>query len=115
MLRVLGAIGLVPPSQQAEVAESLYDSGSWSDSHLLVSLFCLGSTHNRQLAQDYPSVPQVLWSDVLRFVFSRFRSYRLQKSRHDQWPESGKRLWDQTWEVKDAAEFVDSVKVAGSG
>lgn len=115
MQRVLGAIGIVPQSQQDEVVESLYDAGSWSDPHLLVSLFCLGSAYNRQLGHDYPSVPQVLWPDVLSFVFNRFRSYRLQKIRHDQWPESGKRLWDHALDVADAEEFIQTLKIVGNG
>lgn len=115
MQRVLGAVGIVPADKQDEVADSLYTSGNWSDPHLRVSLFCLGRTHNRGLAQDYPDVPQVLWPDVLSFVFDRFRSYRLQKSQHDQWPESGKRLWDYAWEVDDVDEFVQAIEITANG
>lgn len=115
MQRVLGATGIVPTSQHDVVAQSLYESGRWSDSELLISLFCLGSDHNRQLARDYPGVPQVLWPDALSFIFDRFRAYRLQKSRHDQWPESGKRLWERVWAVDDVKEFVQATEITGNG
>lgn len=107
--RVLDAVGAFDADTGARVADSLYEKGTWSDRRFTVSLLCLGASHNSGLARRYPDVPQVLWHDVLGFIYQRFKRYRLEKCRHDQWPESGKRLWDYFDQAVDFDDFVKSM------
>lgn len=42
--------------------------------------------------EGYPSVPQIIRSDVLRFVFDRHHEYHHQKTQTDHWDRTDKSL-----------------------
>jgi hypothetical protein len=52
-------------------------------------------------------VTQLVWADMLAFVWDRFHRYRQQKTQVDQWDAEGrkiKRLADQS---ADAGDFIE--------
>jgi len=112
-LRVLRAIGIVPEKTVPKVAEALYNSGYWEDSSCRVSIFCVGGAMNPSIRNKYPDVPQVMWTDILKFIFQRFRNYRSQKVSHPQWDDSGKLLWRHADSCADEAQFANTVAVTG--
>jgi hypothetical protein len=100
--RFLYACGAFPRAVVDGAAESIYARGCYTGDEVFhVSLVGIGRRENQTLRRQYPSVPQITWDHIGRFIFSRFHRYRDQKSRHDQWDDAGKELWD-TW-----LRFVD--------
>lgn len=84
--RVLRAGGFVEAGRVHEVAKSLYASGDWAEGSQRVRLVVVGRDHNKDLAQAYPLVRQLLWHvEVLPFIHERFWSYRNEKRMHPQW------------------------------
>jgi hypothetical protein len=111
MLRVLRAIGAFPKPESDLIAQSLYDKGHYTNQLYHVSLMCLGREQNPEVAERYPQVPQILWPEVLAFIYRRFREYRNQKGSHQQWDERGRELWDTSETSRDEGEFKERVRV----
>jgi hypothetical protein len=91
--RMLSALGTFPKPEMALAAQTLYDSGVYESQLYVVSLLCLGGEHNERVARRFPLVKQILWPDVLQFIFERFSKYEEQKGYHPQWDQAGKELW----------------------
>jgi hypothetical protein len=49
----------------------------------------VGRERGDDLAADYPQVTQLIWADMLAFIWDRFRRYRQQKTQVDQWDAEG--------------------------
>jgi hypothetical protein len=93
LLRLLYAIGAFSPSESGLVARSLQENGAYANQLYHISLLCLGMRANDEITARFGAVPQILWDDVLRFVFERFEKYSRQKSSHGQWDAAGSELW----------------------
>jgi hypothetical protein len=74
-----------------EIAESLYRNYKFEDETREVRLIAIGKTNNRDLPAQ---LTQILFTDILHFIFVRFNEYRMQKESHQQWDDTGKELWD---------------------
>jgi hypothetical protein len=94
MTRVLRAIGMLPLEDVDNAASMLYKFGYFKTTEYYISLICVGEIKSSEVEKGYPLVPQILWSDIKKFIFERFKSYRNQKSYHPQWDENGQNLWD---------------------
>lgn len=51
-----------------------------------------GVTAAMSLAVRYPGVTQLIWPDLLAFIWDRLRTYRNQKAQVDQWDAQGRRI-----------------------
>lgn len=111
MLRVLRAIGAFPSAESEVAAEALHDHGHHAGKGYYVSLLCLGGEHNTTIAERYPQIPQILWREVLGFVYHRFREYRVEKRSHAQWDEQGRALWNTSENSCDEERFTENVHV----
>lgn len=94
MERVLNAIGAFPEVENNKVASALYESGFYENDFNLITLICFGGQKNLELLNKYPKVKQILWNDVLHFIYNRFKNYMMLKSMHPQWDSDGRYLWD---------------------
>jgi hypothetical protein len=43
-------------------------------------------------AAQYPGVTQLIWLDLLAFIWDRLRTYRNQKTQADQWDPQGRKI-----------------------
>lgn len=111
MLRVVRAIGSFPRDLTPSIANNLYKHGLHIDSLYNMSLFCIGSERNEDIAKRLPSVPQVTWDHLLNFIFDRFRQYSRQKVAHPQWDDIGKTLWDHAMKSQDFESFKNGIEV----
>jgi len=111
MLRVLRAIGAFPKIEAALVAEELYKNGCYASQLYYVSLLCFGRESSIEVAECYPHVPQILWTEVLGFIYRRFQEYRYQKASHQQWDQQGHDLWDVFEKSRDEDHFRENVNV----
>lgn len=104
--RVLYAVGAFDKAHVPAVAESLYRHGYYSNEQLRVRLFAIGRQKSGQLP---PSVVQLTWEEVLRFVYHRLSTYREHKSQHDQWDSVGRCLYSLSTKVS-ADKFVSMIE-----
>lgn len=111
MLRVLRAVGSFPKIEAELAAKSLYEVGHYQCQLYYVSLMCLGREPNPEVAERYPQVPQILWTDVLAFIYRRFREYRNQKASHPQWDADGVALWEIFERSRDEHQFEETIRV----
>lgn len=111
MLRVLCAIGIFPKNEALLAAQSIYKEGCYQSRHYYVSLMCFGSETNPELKDQYPQVSQILWPDVLDFIYRRFREYRYQKASHPQWDKEGNNLWQIFERSSDEHSFKEMITV----
>lgn len=89
MYRVLRAIGCVEMSNIEVAANSLYESGAWSNDHTSLRLFAVGE---RRAELIVPETQQITWSEIIDFCVERFHQYRNEKSSVGQWTEDGREL-----------------------
>jgi hypothetical protein len=92
--RALVAIGCIPESKIGEAADNLYREGTYRchDLRLRIRLVAVGRDFNADLAKAYPQVVQLVWPQLLCFIWDRFEHYRRQKTQVDQWEEDGRKL-----------------------
>lgn len=109
--RVLRSVGAHADVQVDEVAHALYTSGFSDAAQCFTSLVCLGDYRSDDIATRYPNVPQILWSRVLEFIYSRFRTYSAQKISHGQWDSAGQELWNTSWNARSVDDFRAAVNV----
>ncbi len=102
---VLAAIGFVGSQRTEAVARTLAGCGVWNDERISCSLFFVGDCLPKELAQQYVDVPYRTWSQVLAFVYDRFKRFDRLKTDHDQWDSTGKTLWDLSAGFKNLSAF----------
>jgi hypothetical protein len=96
MQYVLQAIGAFEASALKVIAESLYETCVFEDQHRRIELLAVGSRRNEEYARERPHLDQLLFADMLSFVYGRFYEFRMQKRDHKQWDDVGRYLYEQT-------------------
>ena len=111
MLRIVRAIGAFPECECGLVADALYDEGRYENELYNVSLLWFGRERNHEVAEDYSKVPQILWPEVLEFIYRRFHKYEDQKVSHPQWDEPGRELWNIYKDSQGEGQFKENICV----
>jgi hypothetical protein len=111
MLRVLRALGPLPEHEATFAARSRYDRGMYANQLYYVSLVCIGAERNPVIAESHPEVLQIVWDEVLAFIYRRFRGYRREKRSHGQWDEDGKSLWNTSERSRTEDVFVRNIRI----
>jgi hypothetical protein len=97
----------VPSTRWIEAAAAdIYRAGFHRSDTLRIRLVAVWRDRSEDLAAAYPEVTQLLWAEMLAFIWYRFHRYRQQKTQVDQWDPEGrkiKRLADQS---NDAEDFI---------
>jgi hypothetical protein len=88
--RVLYTLGAFMHDHVPIVAESLYRQGQYCDDFYQVRLFAIGMTRNPEILLNGV---QLIWDEILSFIYERLNDYRTQKVHHGQWDRTGKRLY----------------------
>ena len=105
--RVLAAIGCLPPDHIGKAASDIYKTGIHnSELGLRVRLVAVGASRNDDLGATYPEVTQLVWPEMLAFIWDRFRTFRRQKTQVDQWDKQGRLLKRIADGSRDAQEFT---------
>jgi hypothetical protein len=88
--RMLAAIGCIPARLHRQAASDIYRAGIYlSDQGLRIRLVAAGRERSDVLAAAYPDVTQLIWTDLLTFIWDRFHTYRQQKTDVHQWDAQG--------------------------
>lgn len=98
--RVLAAIGCLPRDRIDLAARAIYNGGIYEEANQRIRLIAVGNTRSEVIARRYPNVTQIIWQEVLAFIWERFRKYAQQKADVQQWDEVGR-------ELKDLAQHYD--------
>ena len=106
MHRFLYAIGMFPKQKVKAIADKLYTRHIYSDEFHQIRLIAVGNERNTDLPSD---VVQLTWSDILAFVYGRFKGYSYHKADHPQWDSVGQYLYDEVKISGDLDKFLAHV------
>lgn len=87
--RILNAIGCFPKSKINIAAKNLYKSGCYQCGDVSCQLVAIGDSSGNIVI---PNVPQILFADIIEFIFRRFRNYQKQKASVGNWSIDGCKL-----------------------
>ena len=105
--RVLAAIGCLPPGHIEQAAADIYKAGIHrSELGLRVRLVAVGASRSDELATTFPEVTQLVWPEMLAFIWDRFHTYRRQKTQVEQWDGQGRLLKHIADQSRDSEKFV---------
>ena len=92
---ILKAIGAFQQDDLIKkVTDGLYGDGVYEAESYFVSLFCIGEQKDEELDEKHKGITQITWSEVLTFIYNRFKNYKTVKSDHCQWDTEGQVLWE---------------------
>jgi hypothetical protein len=94
MERALRALGKFPVNKVKNIAEELYRNGFFENKNIKITWICIGSERNTIIENSYPSIPIILFDEMLEFIYDRFSQYYQIKVSHNQWDKTGKQLFD---------------------
>lgn len=104
--RFLNAVGAVPADKVDRVVECIYNKGIYEEDNLIIEIILVGKNFNEKMDKEFPEIDQILFDNILKFIYWRFKEYHLQKKLHDQWDNFGKELWRNFEESNSVEEFV---------
>ncbi len=107
MQRVLYAVGAFDLSRVVVVAQTLYHQGIYQDDIYRVRLFAVGDRKNNAIL---PNAVQLVWDEILAFIFDRFTRYHAQKAHHGQWDSTGRQLYALASRTQE--EFIETVRAS---
>ena len=90
--RILAAIGCLPHQQIDTAADDIYRAGLYCSDALRIRLVAVGREQSDIIAADYPAVTQLVWIEMLDFIWDRLHRYKRQKTQVDQWDVSGRNI-----------------------
>jgi hypothetical protein len=105
--RVLAAIGCLPADRIDAAAADIYRIGAHQSDTLRIRLVAVGRDRSEDIAEAYPQVTQLIWSDMLAFIWARFHRYRQQKTQVEQWDTSGLKIKALADDSSDAKGFIE--------
>lgn len=105
--RVLAAIGCLTVHSIELAAADLYRTGQHEgENRVRIRLIAIGRDRNAELEARYPSIVQLIWPEMLGFIWGRFDAYRRQKAQVNQWDKDGQLIKRIAHEATDADCFV---------
>lgn len=105
--RAIASIGCLPKDRVAAAATEIYRIGTYSsDSVFRIRLVAVGRVLNTRLAGTHPKAIQIVWPDLLGFIWRRFRAYRRQKRDIGQWPQEVRSIQYVERVSRDQESFV---------
>lgn len=113
LIHVLSAVGCFKETEIKRAANALYGPGAYRGRSVDASLVAVAEYRSAQLEDSAPKAEQVLWDEILQFIFDRFRQFRAQKAHHPQWDPAGQRLYELAEEAHgDGDHFKEGVREA---
>jgi hypothetical protein len=103
---VLAAIGCLSPDRIEAASADIYLAGFHRSETLRIRLVAMGRDRSEAIAADYPEVTQLLWAEMLAFIWERFHRYRQQKTQVDQWDPEGRKIKRLADRSNDAPNFI---------
>jgi hypothetical protein len=98
--RLLFSIGAFRENEINSVAEAIYTSQEFTNDKYRFSLACIGPKINTDITRDFPAVDQILYDEILDWIYGRFHKHYTLKTDHPQWDNCGNVLWkifNQNW------------------
>lgn len=113
--RLLAAIGCLPPDRIDAAASDIYRTGLYRRGvGPRIRLVAVGRERNTELDDQYAEVTQLIWQDILAFIWARYNTFRNQKTQVDQWDEEGLKIKHLADRTGDKGQFVEeALKLMG--
>ncbi|MGB5213040.1 MAG: hypothetical protein WBN88_05255 [Anderseniella sp.] len=106
----MAAIGCIPQHHIEAAAAAIYRDGTYLDDFgLRIRLIAVGREQNGDLAARFPQVTQLIWSNMLEFIWDRFHTYRNQKTQVAKWDDQGLKIKELADSCDDPESFVEMV------
>ncbi|MBU2444063.1 MAG: hypothetical protein KJ666_00625 [Bacteroidetes bacterium] len=112
--RILDGIGILSFNNVDDAASLIYRDGAYEDDGCLIEIIAIGTQQNPDLNREKKKIKQIVWSDVLSFIYDRHNDRILEKQRHPQWDETGKLLWDTAIMCTSKQEFISKIHITSS-
>jgi hypothetical protein len=110
--RALKAIGAFRDDAEIKrAATDIYRTGHYKSDSIEFQLVSLGRELNEELYEIARDGLQLVWDDVLKFIFQRFQSYQAIKREHPQWDRDGHCLWNAFQESRDWSSFAEQLDI----
>lgn len=107
-IRALGSFSTEVEVKRA--SDALYETGRYVSEQMELGLISIGARTNPTLNDKLPNALQIVWREVLEFIFDRFYAYEREKRGHPQWDLDGHLLWLAFQEhYNDKEEFTNSL------
>ncbi|MGD1004660.1 MAG: hypothetical protein ABR887_04495 [Methanoregulaceae archaeon] len=106
--RILTAIGCIPRANIKMAAKNLYESGCYHYGNISCQLISIGNSPGNIAI---PNVPQILFTNVIEFIFNRFRDYQKQKASTGNWSSDGQKLKELAFRYNEKIEFDKQVRI----
>ena len=105
----LMAIGYFGKEKVIDIAGILYKDYQYESEDVKIQLVLVGSRRNNEYSDTKKQLVQILFSDILRFIYRRFVGYRMAKKDHQQWDKDlvFTTLWEEAGKARDETRFVD--------
>lgn len=89
--RVLNAMGFFDEPIIEDAAKALYDSYHFDHDLLSIRFAMVGKSRSQR--RNWGHIPQLTWDEILRWMHSRYITYRDQKADNKQWDDAGRELY----------------------
>jgi hypothetical protein len=99
--RILHVLGVFDMEHEEKVLKNLYKDFVYEDEQYRINIYALGKKKDTGLPSK---VMQITWKEILSFVHQRFITYEDYKRQHDQWEDTGKKLFLKATERRDSPE-----------
>lgn len=108
MHRMLYAIGAFEEDEVDFAAASLYKNAIYENDEYICRLFAIGREKNLNI--PITDTLQITYSEILSFIYERFKLYEYHKAQHRQWDSFGKYLYKSAIHTCDTKEdFITTV------
>jgi len=111
MERAIRAAGPFPIDRVQEAAAAMYTQGHYVYENYSMTMFCVGNSTNLEILRKFPAVPQLVFKDILKFIFKRFKDYHGEKCDHPQWSQCGRYLFHAAINSVSFESFLKNVSV----
>jgi hypothetical protein len=86
--------GAFSTEEEVQLAsDALYATGRYISEQIELGLISIGGQANPNLTEAFPHAVQMVWREMINFIFDRFHKSEREKRGHPQWDLDGHLLW----------------------
>lgn len=109
---LLKCVGLFSYDVVGQVATDLRTMG-FGQTDAAQAAIVLVASNDGSVVSSHPGALRFTWEACLAFIHDRFKTFHHLKTAHDQWDDSGKKLWELTFRNRDdLAAFTAAARAA---
>lgn len=109
LVQLLLSVGCISHKQIPKVVSSLQKKGFCNINNNYITFIAIGDSSYKSCI-PYEKIPIIYWKEILRFIYDRFRDYKIEKSNLKEWSNFGeiKELKNKVFECESFDDFYES-------